>query len=103
MCQIQSEVTGAYVFCRRILIVMDDVYAIPPKPITVRQKLRLAVVWPGVVRVAATSRTAQKCRTVGVANASNPAVSSTPLLSAVSVTTTNIRPVRAAAAEPMIM
>jgi hypothetical protein len=99
----QSELSGMYALCRRMRTMIRVEYAIPANPHTPREKLRLAVVCPGVVRIAATRSTAQKCRTVGEAKAAIPPLSVAPLVSAVNVITTNIKPVSAAADKPMIM
>ena len=56
----------------------------------------------GALRIAAVNSTAQKCTMVGVANARVIRESLTAFLSAASAITTNCKPVRAPAEEPMI-
>jgi hypothetical protein len=103
MYKTQSELSGVKALWRRMRTMIRLEYAIPARPDTPSEKLRLAVVCPGTVRIAATRSTAQKCRIVGEAKADIPPVSLAPLVSAVSVMTMNIKPVSAAADKPMIV
>ena len=97
---------GADAVCRRICTITQRMKQRPANPHAPTDPLRVKTVCPGVVRRAASSRTAPKCTTVGVLKARMVATeasgSAITLASPLNATTTNIRPVRAAAEDPVM-
>ena len=77
------------------------VYATPPAPQRVSASPGPSIVCQGALRIAETSSTSQKCTIVGVPKASSDGAFMARA-SAPNATTTNCRPVNAAAEEPMM-
>ena len=75
-------------------------YTIPATPTAASESPACETARHGTLRIADMSNTAQKCTTVGVPKA--PTSGPSERASAPSTTTTNCRPVSAAADEPMI-
>src|SRR3989442_5225754 len=78
------------------------IYAIPATPQAPRLSPALEIDRHGMLRIAAVSKTAQKCTIVAVPKAPTASGSRIERASAPRVTTTNCRPVNAAAEEPMM-
>src|SRR5436190_6312240 len=103
-CQSQSSSTGVYCVCRRARCTVITAYASPAAPQEPTAMPTFASLCHGALSAADTISAAQKWTILGVPNAASVRLDLGALTvsSAISATTTNIRPASAAADEPTL-